>query len=76
MKKLIGIIFLFLSFMTMSDQRPSYIQSLESQIARENDRDKAAVLLKEYEKYFKSYINSISNNENQIFYLGDRKSVV
>ena len=45
MKKLIGILFLFLSLIALGDQRPSYIQSLESQIAREDDRDKAAVLL-------------------------------
>lgn len=72
MKKLIGILFLFLSLIALGDQRPPYIQSLESQIAREDDRDKAAVLLKEYEKYFKSYINSISGDENQVFYLGDQ----
>ncbi|MEG0068384.1 tetratricopeptide repeat protein [Cetobacterium sp.] len=72
MKKLIGVIFIILNLCVVADQRPPYIQTLENQIAREDDRDKAAVVIKEYEKYFKNYLNSISGNESEVFYLGDQ----
>lgn len=72
MKKIILLLFLMLALISLADQRPAQIQSLESQIARQDDRDKAAVLIKEYETYFRNYLKTISNNENQVFYLGDQ----
>ncbi|WP_047381207.1 lipopolysaccharide assembly protein LapB [Cetobacterium sp. ZWU0022] len=72
MKKIFCLIFIFLSLGSFAEERPAQIQNLEAQIAREDDRDKAAVLIKEYERYFKSYLSSISSNENSIFYLGDQ----
>ncbi|MGL5702821.1 MAG: tetratricopeptide repeat protein, partial [Cetobacterium sp.] len=66
------LIFILLSLGVLAEERPAQIQNLEAQIAREDDRDKAAVLIKEYERYFKSYLSSISSNENSIFYLGDQ----
>lgn len=72
MKKIVLTIFIALSCLSMSDQRPPYIASLERQIAASRDRDKAAVLMKEYETYFKNYLNSISGSESAIFYLGDQ----
>lgn len=72
MKKIFCLIFILLSLGIFAEERPAQIQNLEAQIAREDDRDKAAVLIKEYERYFKSYLSSISSNENSIFYLGDQ----
>lgn len=72
MKKILSLIFILLSLGVLAEERPAQIQNLEAQIAREDDRDKAAVLIKEYERYFKSYLSSISSNENSIFYLGDQ----
>ncbi|MGL5545080.1 MAG: tetratricopeptide repeat protein [Cetobacterium sp.] len=72
MKKMLALIFVLLSFGVLADQRPAQIKNLEATIAREDDRDKAAILIKEYERYFKSYLSSISGNENSIFYLGDQ----
>ncbi|MGL4358382.1 tetratricopeptide repeat protein [Cetobacterium sp.] len=72
MKKILSLIFILLSLGVLAEERPAQIQNLEAQIAREDDRDKAAVLIKEYERYFKSYLSSISGNENSIFYLGDQ----
>ncbi|WP_047393940.1 lipopolysaccharide assembly protein LapB [Cetobacterium sp. ZOR0034] len=72
MKKIFCLIFILLSLGSFAEERPAQIQNLEAQIAREDDRDKAAVLIKEYERYFKSYLSSISSNENSIFYLGDQ----
>ena len=72
MKRIIGVLFIIFNICALADQRPPYIQTLESQISREDDRDKAAVIIKEYEKYFKSYLNSMSGNESGIFYLGDQ----
>ena len=46
MKKIILLLFLMLALISLADQRPAQIQSLESQIARQDDRDKAAVLIK------------------------------
>lgn len=72
MKKILGMLFIVLSFVVLGDERPGQIQNLENQIARQDDRDKAAVLIKEYERFFKSYLSSISSDENKIFYLGDQ----
>ncbi|MGL4988836.1 MAG: tetratricopeptide repeat protein [Cetobacterium sp.] len=72
MKKIIGIFFIVLNLISLGDERPSQIRNLESQISREDDRDKAAVLIKDYEKIFKDYLVSINSDENRVFYLGDQ----
>ncbi|MBC2855835.1 MAG: tetratricopeptide repeat protein [Cetobacterium sp.] len=71
-KKLISLIFILLTSAVFSDYRPQEIINLESEISREKDRDKVAVLLQRYENIFKGYINSISDNEELIFGLGDQ----
>lgn len=73
MKKIIlGLFFIFASMTIFSEQRLEKIIELETKISRENDRDKAAVLLKEYEKYFEEYLKEIESDEEKIFFLGDQ----
>nr|WP_307775223.1 tetratricopeptide repeat protein [uncultured Cetobacterium sp.] len=72
MKKILGLLLICFSLTTFGDERPPYIKNLEYQISIEKDRDKAAVLLKEYENYFKNYLNSIRSNEEAVFFLGDQ----
>lgn len=73
MKKFILVICILLSSLAMGiDQRPEQIKIYETEIANSKDRDETAVILKEYEDYFKNYLVSISSNESEIFYLGDQ----
>lgn len=72
MKKILVVLLLMLGMSALADERPPYIQSLENQIAAERDRDRAAVLMREYESFFRSYLNSIKGSESSIFFLGDQ----
>lgn len=72
MKRFIGILLFIIGLTSFSDERPPYIQTLESRIAGERDRDKVAVLMKEYENYLKSYLNAIKESESSVFFLGDQ----
>lgn len=72
-KKIIGCLFLLCSVFALGvDYRPDNIKTLEAKIAREKDRDKVAPMVKEYNEEFNDYLNSIANNEELIFNLGDQ----
>lgn len=71
-KKIISLFILILSSTAFSDYRPQEIIYLESQIANEKSRDKAAVLMQRYESSFREYLNNVSGNEELIFMLGDQ----
>lgn len=70
-KKILLMFALLIGFI-YADQRPPAIQNYENLIAGQRDRDKAAVLIREYENYFRNYLNSISEDESGVFYLGDQ----
>lgn len=72
MKKILWIAFIIFNTFILADERPPYIRQLEAQISTEKDRTKVSTLLKERDDYMKNYLNSISQSESSVFYLGDQ----
>ena len=56
----------------VGDKRPPEIASLERAIANEKVREKVTPMMKYYEKFFREYLNSISNNPEKIYQLGNQ----
>lgn len=53
------------------DPRPAEIATIEDRVGRETIREKAAAMLRYYNKAFSSYLEKISNDSGKIYELGN-----
>lgn len=54
------------------DNRPPEIVALEKAITNERVREKITPMMKYYEKFFREYLNEISNDSEKIYQLGNQ----